>query len=355
MSDPQHYDLPSIWSRFGNQPSDTSVIVAKLDLPREAVGEDAPPLAAGDPVRLIGVFDGLGGAGARQVSGVYGIRTCAYYASRIARQAVEETLNNGHLRWLTRPEDVARTLGAAIFEALVRKNAESPVGTGSVRSSLIRSYPTTAAMVFFDIGQADLNLTALWAGDSRCYLLTPGEGLQQLSQDDSRTGADPMEALREDSPMSSMLTADAPCHLHARTIKVGMPAILITASDGAYGCLPSPMHFERLLLESLSHAQEDDEWCEALSERLQPIANDDISLAAAFIGWKSLPEARDAFSLRLSDLSSRLSTFEEALEGSRQLEQEAHRKRELAKACLAESWSWYRQSYMSRLGGPNES
>lgn len=333
-----------------NTDLDHWLIPAALDLPRQGIGEDAPPLVAGaGDVWIMGVFDGLGGAGSRTVNGDEGPRSSAYYAARVAREAVRNTFEHGALD-LQHEAGMACAFSRAIGDALARRNAEIPVTRGAVRSSLIRSYPTTAALLVFEPHLDSIAVTSLWAGDSRCYVLTPGAGLQQLSRDDSRAGADPMTALREDGPMSNMLTGDGPCRLSSNVCRIDFPAILIVATDGSYGCLPSPMHFERVLLEALTTAPNPDHWPAELARQLGPIASDDMSLAAVFLGWPSLEAAAAAFAERIEAVRALLGSFEQASEAARRFDSDAQKEREAAEAHLTRGWAQYRGGYMALVG-----
>lgn len=318
------------------EPENRPTLSAVVDLPRLRVAEDAPPLVAGAPEpRLIGVFDGLGGAGARKVMGEDGSRSSAYYASRAARGAALSVAQSGP----PHPRDGARA--AAVFastigHALAMRHGAAAAGSGRVRSALLRSYPTTAALLLFHPVPGGVTSLAMWAGDSRCYALTPAAGLQQLSSDDSLIPCDAMAALQTDSPMNNMLTGDAPCRLASTAHLFAGPVVLLVATDGAFGCLPSPMHFERLLLGALTSGGDIPQWQNTVSECLAANAVDDISIAVAFIGWRSLAHVAADFAPRLAGLHELLAPFDHAPESR-------------AASLLATAWSAYRADYMARL------
>ncbi len=296
------------------------LLLARLDLPRPHVAEDAPALAVErDGFGLIGVFDGLGGAGARRVDGEDGQRSSAYYAARVARAAVLERFGAGGVGWRDAPALLSRAIG----EALARRHAAAPPAASAVRSRLIRSYPTTAALILAKPGDGFVDALAMWAGDSRCYAVTPRAGLQQLSRDDTTTDAGSLRALREDGRMTNVLCADRPGRLSGTVRRIGGPALLIAVTDGGYACLPSPMHLELALLDALAAAACCETWTAAIAARLAPLVDDDVSLAAAFAGWPSLSAASACFAARRVRLCAMLH------------------------APLAEAWERYRPDYMA--------
>ncbi len=259
------------------------LVLTTIDLPRPGVAEDAPPLALlRGGIALLGVFDGLGGAGVRAVDGEDGRRSSAYYAARTASGAAAAQFAQASA---AEGASFATAVAAAIGRSLAQRHRIAPPRIGTLRSALLRSYPTTAALLRVSPCPGGLDLLALWAGDSRCYVLTPQAGLQQLSLDDSHAAADPMGALRDDSCMTHLLCAEHPAHLRtsARRLVAG-PAVLFATSDGAYAALPSPMHFEALLLDTVLEARDPATWAATLAAHLVPLADDDISLAAAFAG-----------------------------------------------------------------------
>ncbi len=296
------------------------MLLATLDLPRPHVAEDAPALAmVRHGTGLIAVFDGLGGAGARLVNGEHGRRSSAYYAARLAHDVAVKRFATDGLRMADAPD----VLTGAIGDALALRHAATPPAAGTVRSRLLRSYPTTAALMSVEPGWGYVQTRAMWAGDSRCYALTPEAGLQQLSRDDSAGSTHPMQAMREDDRMTNVLCADGSGRLRVTTLRINGPALLIVATDGGYGCFPSPMHFELVLLDALAGSGTCENWSTALAARLSPLADDDVSLAATFTGWPSVAAAALSFAGRREEL------------------------RALLDAPIAEAWERYRPGYLA--------
>lgn len=321
-----------------------------LDLPRTDVGEDAEPLVwQGRTFSVLGVFDGMGGAGARKVELNEGVHSTAWYAARLARQATADVFAQADENWSMGPDELERLLSSRITEALVEADRVAPARSAMVRSTLIRAYPTTVALLVFAAATADVRVLSLWAGDSRCYALSPGLGLQQLSWDHGRTGADPMTALRNDSPLSNLFSAEGTTTMTWREATMAAPMILLVASDGAFASLASPMHFEWHLLEALCSACEQEEWSRVLAERLQPLATDDISLSAALVGFENMTAAAEAFRPRLQTIQGIVARYETDCARAAELAREAEALRVGTIDRLSMAWESYREGYMAHI------
>jgi len=107
-----------------------------------------------------------------------------------------------------------------------------------------------------DSGSSTFDAHVFWAGDSRAYLLDPRAGAQQLTTDDIKSGADAMRNLTDDSVMSNCISASADFHINHRAVELEAPFVVLCATDGCYGYLPSPMHFEQLLLSTMAAAKD---------------------------------------------------------------------------------------------------
>ena len=251
-------------------------------------GEDADPiLHESRDLGLVAVFDGMGGAGGTTYATAEGPRTGAYLASRTTRDAVErrvlDLLPRTDLDGPTMTSDLHDSISAALRTRL----AELQAPRSMLRSKLLRALPTTMAMAAVrrdpntqDAWECDL----LWAGDSRVYLLHPDSGAAQLTTDDIRDRGDAMGNLRQDSVISNALSADTPFVVNHRRVRLDVPFIVIAATDGCFGYLSTPMHFEWLLLSTLQQAPDPESWSELLQTRITAISGDDASMAVLGIG-----------------------------------------------------------------------
>src|SRR5262249_49955175 len=134
-----------------------------------------------------------------------------------------------------------------LCDGLAGYAAKHGLGGGVLRSKLIRTLPTTLAVGRYGRTDAGLRCEAIWAGDSRVYLLTPAGGLHQLPEADLRSGGDGRETLERASPLNNLVCASSPFVLHTRMVAVAGPAVLLAATDGCFGYVSTPLHFEHLL------------------------------------------------------------------------------------------------------------
>ena len=265
-------------------------------------GEDADPLLriSKEGAAILGVFDGLGGSGAQRCGGTDGVQTGAYYGARVARQATDDFLKIATQFADVTPAALAAVLVQHLQHDLSAYDAEwGRAASSALRSTVFRRLPTTAAVAVARPAAGELRTTVLWAGDSRCYALSPAYGLQQLTRDHLRTFSDALGNLTTDSSISNCITADAPFTIDSAECSIAAPVILIAATDGCFGYVPSPMHFEALLVASLVSARSVSAWHAGLAARVTAVAGDDASLAAIAIGWSSFRTLRRAFADRL--------------------------------------------------------
>jgi hypothetical protein len=120
-------------------------------------GEDSDPiLRHGRELGLVGVFDGMGGAGGTVYETPDGPRTGAYLASRVARDVVEQRmLELLDPEWHVDGPAVAQALHDAVRQALVARLAELKAPASGLRSKLLRALPTTMALVALQRLQPD--------------------------------------------------------------------------------------------------------------------------------------------------------------------------------------------------------
>jgi len=317
-------------------------------------GEDSDPiLRHGRELGLVGVFDGMGGAGGTVYDTPDGPRTGAYLASRVAREVVER-----HMLELLDPEwhvdgaAVAEALHDAVRDALVQRLAELKAPPSGLRSKLLRALPTTMALVALQRLQPDGDDWAAHlfsAGDSRAYVLTPGSGLQQLTVDDIRDHGDAMANLREDSVVSNAMSADTEFVVHHRRVGLTAPFLIVAATDGCFGYVPSPMHVEQLLLSALRDTADTEEWSAALQAAVSAVTGDDaamsvLGIGADFAGFQHLLAGRAA------ELEARfISPLDAAADRVRKLEQELERARDQRETEQAQLWAAYKPQYARHL------
>ena len=269
---------------------------------RAGLGEDAEPtLVHHRPSTrgLIGVYDGMGGAGARLLGRAQDDRPVsnAFVASRLARLTAES--------WFLQGRDAGRSLNDSLRDAF---NAVQVTGPAKMRGTLARELPTTMALIEYGHEPENpeaVRVTARWAGDSRCYLLTPGDGLRQLSRDDSVV-TDPLETLLADQPLTNHIGAGIQFRVNERILRgEGKPCVLMCATDGFFGYVPTPAIFEYHLLNMLDSADTLQHWGELLAGWRLRTSADDATLALVAVGFEDIADVRTSFLSRLRQLADR--------------------------------------------------
>ncbi|ANP56936.1 serine/threonine protein phosphatase [Streptomyces griseochromogenes] len=269
-------------------------------------GEDAEPFVAhhmDSHQGLLAVFDGSGGAGAAPVwqAADRESRTGAWVGSRVARLATDV--------WF---HDVAAEGEPATSETLHDYLqfflGHAPQRRSKISGTMRRQLPTTLAAVHYRLvrtqGEAGLELTPLWAGDSRAYVLRPGTGLQVLTRDHTRE-SDALELLRSDPPMTNLVCADREFEIDGQRLAYPLPCVLLAATDGFFGYVHTPADFEALLLRTLHEAGTVDEWADRVRREVQAYTADDASLAVVALGYHGFTDLRDQFAVRLAEVTDR--------------------------------------------------
>ncbi|HEY6742959.1 MAG TPA: hypothetical protein VI110_11425 [Lapillicoccus sp.] len=272
-------------------------------------GEDSDPIVRhGRELGLVAVFDGMGGAGGTVYATAEGPRTGAYLASRVARDVVEQRMvalldPEWNLDGAAAAQDLQRSVRAALQERL----AELKAPASGLRSRLLRALPTTmalAALQRHEPGGDRWTCHLLWAGDSRAYVFEPGAGARQLTVDDIRDRGDAMANLREDSVVSNAMSADTEFVVHHRKVELTAPFLVTAATDGCFGYVPSPMHFEHLVLAALRDAPDTDGWSAAVQATVSAVTGDDAAMAMLGVGADE-DDFRRLFAKRTAELERR--------------------------------------------------
>lgn len=236
------------------------------------------------------------------------------------------------------PEKLENRYVERTKDRITRTLAEyRPRETGAaVKGSMIRQLPSTAAVVLVqNVGNDTYRVTAVWAGDSRCYLLLQ-EGLHQLSVDDS-TMPDPMETLYKDGVLTNVICGGRQPNLHVKTVLCRKPFAVLTATDGCFGYYTTPMEFEGALLQTLAASKSPEAWEKNLISAFGRVAGDDYTLCLAAYGFPDFSKLKASFAPRLKELQSRWLT----------------RLPELALDDIAsrrELWEEYRLVYLQYIG-----
>lgn len=250
---------------------DTIQVVAKPA--KEGLGEDSFYCSKGRKSSIISVYDGCGGLGSKKYES-FGGHSGAYIASRTVSGAVRDWY---HANYWKNWKDVKKL--SESVNRFISKGYDvcKPYLSGGmkIRGSMVRELPTTMALAYAECEEGDILLHLLWAGDSRVYLLN-AQGLAQLTLDDAYV-EDALENLRNDSPMTNVLSSDGKYVINTRTLVINEPAIVFAATDGCFAYLPTPMDFEYLLLQAVADSGTPEAFCRTLRSRFSKYAGDDFS------------------------------------------------------------------------------
>ena len=139
-----------------------------------------------------------------------------------------------------------------------------------------------------------------WAGDSRAYVFE-SRGASQLSTDDLRDPGDALANLRRDSVVSNALSADTEFHINYRRVELQSPFLVVCATDGCFGYVRTPMHFEYLVLSHLLEARNTEAWSSALQAEIAAVTGDDAAMSTLGVG-ADLKEFQELFAPRVASL-----------------------------------------------------
>ncbi|MBA3523923.1 MAG: protein phosphatase 2C domain-containing protein [Geodermatophilaceae bacterium] len=300
------------------------------------------------------MFDGMGGAGGTVYETPEGPRTGAYLASRLARDVVERRmLALLDPEWNLDGAAAAADLRRSVRSALIERLAELKAPRSGLRSKLLRALPTTMALVALQrrepTGQT-WALHMLWSGDSRAYVFQPATDAHQLTVDDIRDKGDAMANLREDSVVSNAMSADTEFQVHHRTLNLTAPFIVIAATDGCFGYLRSPMHFERMVLTTLRDSVSTGGWSTALQQQIAAVTGDDAAMAVLGVGADHLT-FQGLFAERTSVLDERwVNPIDSLAADIEKAEQQLDEARRHQVQRSAELWAAYKDDYERHQG-----
>ncbi len=307
---------------------------------KNGLGEDSMPLIYRSANTFcVGVFDGMGGAGAAEYPTLtIGNKTGAYLSSRVVRAVCFDWLNKkGKIEILGLKEEISK-----YFNYLLSIWNIKPSG---LRSGFVRVLPTTLAMVEATRSGNKTEVSSYWAGDSRNYVLQ-ASGLKQLSYDDLRQPKDPLENLRSDDALSNCICQDKPFEINVKRISFNEPIIILSATDGCFGYLLTPMHFEFILLDCLMKTSNCTEWSEAIRKTLSQISSDDFTIGLQIVDgdfnyWKNLLHVRYEFLKEsvIKPIEQMKAAYEKAIKECAICEHSLHNG-------ITEFWQQYKEEFL---------
>ena len=243
---------------------------------------------------------GCGGAGARKHD-CYSGHTEAYMASRFCAGIFYDCFRENFPCGRSANQVTSEIIAPQIAQKLRTYAPPKDASEFQIKGSMVHTLPTTAAAALIQqADHGDILISAIWAGDSRVYLLDAA-GLAQLTVDDT-TVSDPMENIYEDGILRNILCSDRPVNLHCRTVCVRPPFMAFAATDGCFGYVSTPMEFEGILLNTLLTSDNIAQWEKRLANMLGAIAGDDHTLCLAGFGHSGFSDIQKSAERRYAQL-----------------------------------------------------
>lgn len=247
----------------------------------------------------------------------------------------------------------ARDLTRSIKRALADSLAELNAPASGLRSRLLRALPTTMAMMALQPRERRTGRWAchvFWSGDSRVYVFDAASGAHQLTRDDLRDRGDALANLRQDSVVSNAMSADTDFVVHHHQVEFTAPFIAVAATDGCFGYVRTPIHFEHLVLAALRDSTDSESWSRLLQQRITAVTGDDAAMAVLGVGADH-EEFRQSFATRTADIEQRcvvpLDELEAQVAQAEQAVAEARRRHATVQTSL---WAAYKPDYERYLG-----
>jgi len=228
---------------------------------------------------MCSVFDGCGGLGAKKYP-LFDNHSGAYVGSRAVSGVVFD--------WYKELCDINKSDEWDIQLKNLIKKALSWYKTGDtskskIKGSMTKDFPTTMVTAIVTENNQTEDVCFMWAGDSRGYILND-TGMMQITEDDTNV-KDAMANLKEDGVQTNVISAGYAFDIHKKNMRITNPAIVICATDGCYGYLESPIHFEYMLLKCMEMAESFDGWKSNIESYLSRVAGDDFTITLAVYGY----------------------------------------------------------------------
>lgn len=304
----------------------------------ENKGEDSVLAITNAPnASFIACMDGCGGSGAKRYTkadNMTGARLASMHVGSALKNWFDENEYGYRGTEGKEQQELSTELKNAIDKELSYLRADLGDEDSGVWSRQIRMFPTTLAAVLAEVtGRNTIRCVFFWAGDSRAYLFR-ASGLNQISRDDIRGNDDPFSVLENDGILSNVISASNDYIINTTEVIVHEPCIILTATDGCFSYLRSPIEFEGVLLASLMNANSPLEWEDSLRTILGRYASDDYTMALAVLGFQNWDAIKNAYAPRWEEYRKQ---FGEPLEDILQTrDRQAH----------LELWEIYKQNYM---------
>ena len=263
-----------------------------------------------DDIHYAGVFDGCGGLGSKRYERI-GNKTGAFISSQTCAVVFD-----AEMKRMAGCNDIDKACVARLKAAfLSNQQQEKQYGSqSSLVGSMVRTLPCTGSMIVVTQSSRDaqsLHLDVIHAGDSRVYVMRPREGLRQVTQDELSGNPDALKNLYVSAPMTNVINIDKDFSLTHLSYHIKTPFAVLCASDGVFGYVKTPMHFEKIVLDCLESAENFDSFEQSLLSSIKNITGDDSTAVMPFYGWTSFGQLKADFSKRHRFVSGLCRSIEE--------------------------------------------
>ncbi|MGN0806422.1 MAG: hypothetical protein ACI4MC_05225, partial [Candidatus Coproplasma sp.] len=219
--------------------------------------------------------------------------TSALWASRIviarcAYALVEGEFKKADLSDKKVRAQLAEFIGLGLHEVAKRFDLQK----GKYDGQLL--LPTTLAFIRYTEKEHTVIVETVWAGDSRCYALTP-DGLKLLSLDDEDNSGSITNLFYSDN---DKVTLNYICH------EIPKPCALMTVSDGIFDPF-SPyenLGVEHTLLSAIKESNSPQDVATALHDFYGSVHGDDATMAFVPFGFDSFEDMQNKLAKRTDEI-----------------------------------------------------
>ncbi len=276
-------------------------------------------------VAMIGVFDGCGGLGSRTYPG-FRDDTGAYIAARSVSGSVYDWFEQCGERMQGSSDGIAVQIRKSIEQGFRRLQPYAE-GCLKMRGSMVRDFPTTAAIVSHDTknGIQVQGCVGRRFRESIYWMRMALRRSVRMILDRQ----DAFSNLSDDGELTNVIAADGKYELHEKVTLSSRPAIVFAATDGCFGYMNSPMVFEYTILDALERAKTP-ESLKRTWVQLSAYAGDDLTLGMAAFDFGTFVNMKRVLKKRYEMMDARyISRMQEANDYER----------------LEEMWQEYRKEY----------
>ena len=256
--------------------------------------------------------------------------TSALWASRIVIARCVYALTHGEFKGVDLSNEKTRAHLVEFISAGLRDAVNKfKLQNGKYDGQLL--LPTTLAFIRYTENDDSVIAETLWAGDSRCYALTP-KGLLQLSkddEDDSGSITNLFYAFNKKTKLNYL------CH------EIPKPCVLMAVSDGIFD--PFDPHdnlgVEHTLLSHIKKCHDREELCSELRGYFDRVHADDATMAFVSFGFDSY-----------ADLQQRLADRTEKILAIRQKQIDMHASLEVVNQSPEDAMHYVRSRTSDKFG-----